>query len=322
MSCTAPFADLLVKEVAAGAPSGEELVALWRARKAGLPTLHQPTRRFLLYGGSPASDLLDRCIELLRSRGPAGDLPAPEAVGLPAHVVNAFTKVDDARISSASRRVQAGLPQPDLRIDPYTGLGPAVVLPAVPGDQLGATWRVSDGASIGRYAPSAFAATTVRVAPARSVEVEFAGAHDEQRRWFFECLARVPALFFSPSTGSLVRRVGSLALEDVVLYPETVELNVHHDDGDQAPPSLVQELPRPGGAWSGFLLKHLDLEGVRGLTFDVPGGKTERVGVTAPQHRPGLDVEPVAGVSTSSGLPCSTRCRSCASHRSPHRGTL
>lgn len=304
VSCTAPVADLVVHEVASGAPSGQELVALWRARKAGLPALHQPTRRFLLYGGSPASDLLDRCIELLRSRGPSGELPAPQAVGLPAHVVDAFSKVDETRISRASRRVQAGLPHPDLRIDPYTGLGPAVVLPAVPGDQLGATWRVSDGSSIGRYAPSAFAPTTVRVAPARSVEVEFAGANEEQRRWFFECLARVPALFFSPATGSIVRRVGSLALDEVwVLYPEAVELSVQREGGEGEPPDLVQQLPRPGGAWSGFVLEHLDLDGVRALAFEGSDGKAERVGISAPQNRPALDVEPVSGVSTPGGFP-------------------
>jgi hypothetical protein len=82
-SCLDPFLDLLRRELARGAVDATELLAHWRVNNARLHGLHQPTRRFLLFGGAPAVDLLDRCIELMRERRRPRSTPPPNS-GCPA----------------------------------------------------------------------------------------------------------------------------------------------------------------------------------------------------------------------------------------------
>jgi hypothetical protein len=300
-SCSREFADLVVREVSNGAPSGQELAGLWRARKSQLPTLHKPTRRFLVYGGDPATDLLDRCIELLRSHGSPSDSKLAAESNVPAHIVEAFSGMSSTSLASARRQVAVGIPLPRLQLDPYTGLGPTVVLPNVPSDKLGGAWRVSDGSSLGRYAPSAFATSTVRVSPTRSVEVEFVGVHDEQRRWFFECLDRIPAMFFVPETGDLIRSVGSLQCDDVwVLHPESTEIRLGSGENGGSAPRAIQELPNPGGAWKGFVLSHIDLIGIDQLEF-VTGPEVLKKPVRRADEKPDVAGDLVEGARTRQG---------------------
>ena len=51
VSCLEPFLDLLAREIATGAPDAADLLSGWRTQHTRLTVLHQPTRRFLLYGG-------------------------------------------------------------------------------------------------------------------------------------------------------------------------------------------------------------------------------------------------------------------------------
>src|SRR3954454_3613783 len=122
-SCLAPFAELVVRGVDAGVADGAELLSIWRARGASLTQLHVPTRRFLLYGGDEAIDLVNRCIELLHDRARRGQTPTAAEAGLPQYVVDAFAAVDQ---DTARTRRQAiardGVPRPQLRLEPYDGL--------------------------------------------------------------------------------------------------------------------------------------------------------------------------------------------------------
>ena len=318
-SCLAPFADLVVREVEAGAPDGAALLATWRTRGALLTQLHVPTRRFLLYRRQEAADLVDRCIELVRDGAGLGKQPTAADAGLPQYVVDAFAAVATVQ-RTARQRVGESVPRPQIRLEPYDGLGAVVALPRVASDQLGGVWRVEAGGQVHRHEPSSYASDTVRLPPAQSVEAEFLTAEGIRRRWSFELLGSRAVAFFDPATQQLMRVSGALSASEVwLLCAAGVNIGARFADGVR-PPREIQALPPPSGWWNGFVLHHLDLDNVRELVLDDGREATVRILVAPPRARPALR-GPATRFGHRAGRPSSLQRHSI--HRSsPRRDDL
>lgn len=304
-SCLRPFLELLNREIGAGAVDATELLASWRVNNARLTVLHQPTRRFLLYGGQPAVDLLDRCIELLRERRDGAATPSAQESGLPQYVVDEVAGLAPDQVRRARTSRGLGVPRPVVRLDPYSGLGPTILLPAVSTDLAGGSWRVDTGVHLGRYEASALTDTPVRLSPARSYSVEFVSYDDERRLFTFEALGRLPVLLLDPSTERLLRDPSVLAADEAwVLSPPGIELGARKPGGsERLKLREVQELPGPAGPWSGWSLRHVDLEGVGSLELIRQDTVVARIPVTRPRERPALVGPLIDGVSTVAGSP-------------------
>ena len=213
---------------------------------ARLHGLHQPTRRFLLFGGAPAVDLLDRCIELMRERRRHA-IDAAAELGLPRYMAEAIAELPPVTGSGAGSTYRSlSVPRPVVRLDPYSGLGPVVVLPAVPAGQADGSWRVDAGQQLNRYDASAVTDTPIRLSPASSYAVEFVSASEDERRQFtFEALGRLPSLFLDPDTERLLREPSVLAADHIwVLSPPGVWVQTRtRTAGPPVAPRQVQELP-------------------------------------------------------------------------------
>lgn len=296
-SCLTPFLRLLIQELRPGAVDAEDLLARWRARHTKLEALHAPARRFLLYGGQPAVDLLDRCIDLIEEAARRRETPSADEVGLPEYVIAAFRRLPaaEATVRSTGR---ASIPRPELMIDPYDRLGPTVVLPALPGTLAAGTWRLGEGGASRSHSGSSIRATSVRVEPSRSFDVEFESP-DLSRRWSFEGLERFPCLVFDPDTGRALRDPAIVQLESAWVLADC-KLQV---TGDGQPLRLVEELPAPRGAWTGFRLDHVDLHGVHSVELMNPmtSDRAKRLSVVSPRARAQLRGIAVDGVTGAGG---------------------
>jgi hypothetical protein len=302
ISCLEPFLELLAREVAAGAPDAADLLSAWRTQHTRLTVLHQPTRRFLLYGGETAVDLLDRCIEVMRTRAGDGALPNASEAGLPQFFLDAFAKVGPDVLRHAARPARIRVPRPAVTLDPYSGLGPSAWLPPVPDEFTHGSWRVDDGQQITRSQASAVLGTAVRLVPARSYEIEFLGEQGEHRRFSFEGIERLPALLLNPETEQLVRDPVVLALDDVwTLSPPGISIRGRSTANQPVALREVQELPDPSGAWSGWQLHHYDVADVGALELMQQDKVIASIPVAPPRLRPHLDGALVDGITTADG---------------------
>lgn len=290
-----PFVEAITRELSDGAADGEAILAAWRARNASLTTLHAPTRRFLLYAGDPAVDLVDRCLDVLRERQ-RGNTTAAELAGLPQYVLESLAGAPALpRTSSGAARERIARPQ--LRIDPWDTLGPVVVLPPVESDQLGGRWRVEAGELAHRQEPSSYAAETIRLPAATVADVEFLSAQGVRRRWSFELLGESSVLLFDPESQRVLHDAGALAADEVwLLLPAASSVCVQSSDGTAAPRE-IEALPAPVGAWSGFVIRHLDLRGMRRLSVDHGQGRSWAIAVGPRKAKPALEGRRVDGVS-------------------------
>lgn len=69
--CLGDFFDLLLRDANRACGDARELLAFWRTRKSAFFGIDIPVRRFLLFGGELARDLLDRCLDLVRESSSA-----------------------------------------------------------------------------------------------------------------------------------------------------------------------------------------------------------------------------------------------------------
>jgi len=300
-SCLPDFFRMLAAELRRGHADASGLLASWRTSRARLESVHKPARRFLLYGGDPAVDLLDRCVDLIGESTRRREVPTADEAGLPQYVVDAYAALP--RHEARADRHQAGLPRPALVLDPYDGLGPTIELPSVSSGAAG-TWRVRDGQSTDEEPASALAPASVRVVPSRSWEVEFDATDGAARSWVFEGFDRYPALFLDPANGRAVRDPAVLRLDSAwVLAPATWRLGSQGGDGSTNELRDIEELPTPTGAWASFSLRHVDLEGARVLELRDLAHRRHTVAVVAPRARPSLIEEAIEGVTTPDGCP-------------------
>ena len=297
--CLGDFFDLLLRDANKAGGDARELLAFWRTRKSAFFGIDAPVRRFLLFGGELARDLLDRCLDLVREFERSGTVAEPAAAGLPPYIVEAFRE-RPGRSAPGPRSGRSTVPRPAIRIDPWDPSGLVLLLPPVKAAP-GASWRLHADGQLERFPASAFESRQVRLRPARSWGVLLDSGEDSLDLTF-EGLDDIPGLLFEPPSGRLLSAGAGLRADELwVLTPGEVRLEGIRSDGTRAPIDEVQELPDPTGDWSGFTLHHLSLGGLRALSF-VDGSRRERrVSVRPGAERPRLVGTPVSGVTTSEG---------------------
>ncbi|MGH8071458.1 MAG: hypothetical protein ACRERE_40760 [Candidatus Entotheonellia bacterium] len=295
------FFNLLVPELRrSGSADAAELLAIWRTRKTAFQGIDRPVKRFLLYGGDAAVDLLDRCVELVSETARAGLVPSPDEVGLPLYLVKEFSSgpVHTAKLGQAR-----SLPRPRVRLDPWDPLGPVLELPPLPRDIGDGVWRVSDGISVRNLSAPTTESRTVHLGPARAWDIELLSGGQLLRNVAFECLDDNPTIVFDPRSGLLVPDTVPIALESAwLLCPADTLLTALTVGGQEGKVRVREELPDPVGPWQGFRLAHYDLRGLRAI-------RAERSGLAAipriqpPGQRPELLSEPLTDVMTDEGYP-------------------
>jgi hypothetical protein len=294
----------LVLKDAGKAADARDLIGLWRARKSAFFGVDKPVRRFLLYGGALGSDFLDRCLDLVQSYARTGTVPKPDEVGLPAHVVVGFQRFK-ARIPPELRRAhEQRWPRPQIRLDPWGSAGPELNLPPV--DASGrVVWHLQADGQLDRVEASRHDPKTVRLRPSRSWTVSLLEDGLTLRETTFEGIEadEVPALFFEPASGRLVEVGAGLRADELwMLSPPQARIEGIGPEGAAALEDLG-ELPDPTGAWSGYRLRHVTLDGMRAVAVSMEGGRERRLTVRSPAGRPTLVGSPLAGVMTSEGMP-------------------
>ena len=292
-----------------GTQSADDLLATWRTERTKLTGLPVPARRFLLYGGRPAADLLSRCIEAIADATRLGRAPTAEESGLPAHVADALAAVPNADLVKPLRAA-TGIGRPTVELDPFDNLGVVAVLPAVHADKLGSRWRVWDGEQDRELAASAVSASRLRLRPAPAWSIEFMDIGGLSRTWTFEGLERTGALLIDPQSCVLSRTPTVIEDDQAwVVYPSTWNLQA-----DRAGTSELVDMPSLPGSWSSYVVAHVDLENVRELRLFSPADPSAggRIRVFPGGRRPSLDGVIVDGVRTEQGDPCSPRRRSFA----------
>jgi hypothetical protein len=112
-------------------------------------------------------------------------------------------------------------------------------------------------------------------------------------------------MFFDPTDGHALNVATALRVEEAwILAPSDTAITATGADGTNLELSSPQELPHPGGDWSGFSLKHVRLDHVATLNIvRPPDTRSHAVRVLSPVLRPQLVGTPVAGVVTDDGLP-------------------
>ncbi|MDY7104058.1 MAG: hypothetical protein S0880_22980 [Actinomycetota bacterium] len=299
---------LIGREVERGATSGDELLVAWRACPSRFGQVDKPVERFLLGAGELGRDLLDRILDLTAEAARSNDPDElATAVGLPTYVCEAYLD-GPRRVPPLARR--AAHP-PFVELDPYDGVGPRVVLPATDARHEDSSWALHDGRRPRRLEPSAQQSQVVELSPARHWDVQRVGP--DSGRWSFEGLGTPPVLLFDPTTGRLLPPSGISTDAVLALRPRGARTDVTiagaaAGSGDPVPLDelLEEELPDQVGAWSGYRVDRLRVDGLRALVIEMAGedGAAQlRVPVQDARSRARLATEPVPRVHTGEGLP-------------------
>ncbi len=287
-----------------GASAGD-LLAVWRSRQTAFVGIDVPVKRFVLYGGSPAVDLVDRCIDLITEVA-AGSTVRPADVGLPRQIVEEF-KLDAAEAEQAKKLHFRAVPLPRVRIDPWDPLGPVLELPPLPRDLTQHSWLLEDGTGARSLPGSMVQAHLHRLGPARSWSAELRSARGTVRTSVFERLPETGVATFDPKNGLLSRDPRLVPWASAwLLVPADTCLQFFGVTGGSFEPR-VNELPSPAGLWDGHLLREYDLSGVSLIeaqrkTQAGPRKELLRV-VPRDEVRAVLDGPLVEGVTTEDGLP-------------------
>jgi hypothetical protein len=194
--------------------------------------------------------------------------------------------------------------RPAIRIDPWSPNGPELELPPV-ARYLGAFWRVQADKTPVRVEASLHETRRLALQPARSWDVELHHNSAVLRGWAFEGLdpESALALFFDADDGSLFPLAATLRAESaLVLRPETVNVRGVTVDGNEIEPRTLEELPRPGGDWSGYVLTRIDLAGLRAVSIEGEGSRPRRITIRPPAERPRLVGDGLDRVETDRGL--------------------
>jgi hypothetical protein len=296
------FRLLLLPSLREGAADATDLIAVWKARKTRFQGIDKPVERFLLRGGPPALDLLNRCVDMVVETASTGVVPGAETLGLPTYIVEAFARLPLEERRHAQSRVS--LPRPFIEIDPWDALGPRVHLPALQSEHAGAEWRVDDGRQMITARARTDRASQVPIDPAFSWRVSLWESYSRLRETTFEGLEDVPTLFFAQGAGRLLASAHTIRSDSVwALFPAPqVRFTLDRDGSLDAP--VIEELPDPGGAWSGYRQVHLDLSGTDSIYIhDSAAPAAIPVRVVRPAEHPQLEGAAVEGIQTHEGDP-------------------
>jgi hypothetical protein len=283
-----------------------DLLALWRTRRAPFAGVHKPVRRFLLYGGDLAVDLIDRSLDLFREFTRSGTTPSAQSVGLPGYIVEAFDRhVRGQPPITVETRRRSKAPRPWIELDPWSASGLTLVLPAIPSSIEATSWRLQSDDHFERFEASHLRDREVALRPARGWSISLMNGHDVTAEVTFEGLDELPALFFDPGNQALIRPAGGIRLDTAwVLMPGEVALTSVEPDGSRSPARIVEELPTQTGPWSGFSFVAVGLDGLRSLELTRPGEQSgRRILVRSPAEKPRLTTEAVTRAHSANGLP-------------------
>ena len=298
------FFDVLLRGLRMVGGSTEDLLSYWRTRKSAFANVDKPVARFLLYGGDVSIDFLARCVEAVEFVQRHKRVPSPEESGLPPYVLVWLAASRDA--VAAQPRVDRGSSsafRPKLLLDPWSPLGPEVLLPPVPRSDGFASWRFSSAGSLIRRPASTFEPQAFPLSPQKAWTFEYVEHEQAAREWTFEGFDTSPALLFDPSTNELVPSSGSIRLESVwVLSPQLTTLEVRRADEASAEPTVVEEAAALTGPWTGYVARHVALDGCLDLRA-VDGDATMRVKTRPVGSSAALVGEVVEGASTTDGWP-------------------
>lgn len=300
------FHRLLIPQLRRGfGASAGELLAAWRARQTAFVGIDVPVKRFVLYGGSPAVDLVDRCIDLI-AEAAGGSLVRPADFGLPRHMVEGL-KFDPGETEQAQKLRFRAVPLPHVRIDPWDPLGPVLELPPLPRDLEEPSWLVEDGTAARSVTGSKVQGHLHRLGPARSWAAELRSARGTLRTSVFERLPETGVATFDPETGLLARDPRVVPWVSAwFLVPTDTSLRFLDGERHELEPR-VTELPPPAGLWNGHSFGEYDLTRVASIeaqrtTKAGPRIETLRV-VPRDETRAILEGPFVEGVTTEDGLP-------------------
>lgn len=300
--CLEDFFKLLLRDMERVGGDAAELLSFWRTRKSAFSGIDAPVRRFLLYGGDLARDVLDRCIDMVRQYARSGAVPRSADIGLPPYMVAAFRGREE-KIPVPSTRDQRRFVRPQVSLDPWSTGGPQLLLPPVPVSAT-ASWRILADGSLDRVRASSRETRHLRLQPAKAWTVTLTDGVAVLSETLIEGMDELPALFFDPVEGMLLAPGAGLRMDEVwVLTPKDALLKGIDPAGNTTPLPDVQQLPEPAGAWSGFVLRHVRVRGVRAVSLRKNGGAVERrITVRPPAERAKIIGMPVSNVATEDGL--------------------
>jgi hypothetical protein len=297
--CLPDFFRLLVRTIRNGSTDPQEILSLWENRKGLTQGVDKPAIRFILYGGEPATDFLQRCVDLVLETRRTGHVPSAVESGLPQNLVDAFAALQNETGESVARDI---LPRPYVQLDPWDGLGPTLELPPAETGAGSFEWRLRDDRNAVSYRGSHSLKKSIRLNPARRWEIEARAEDREPRTFIFDCFDAMPVMFFDPSTGRLLRSRDQLRIGSVwALHSPEVTLSAGDASGLEHNLVSVEELPQPCGAWSRCLLSHYNLADVKHVVVRDADNLRARVSVTSPALRPILSASLDPMSVTSSG---------------------
>ena len=134
---------LLAGELNSGLDEADQVLSKWNKSRWALVDLDKPVQRFLRHGGAFAVDLLQRMIDLTEYVGELGrDQSLAEGSFTLANYAGIPTYLADTLLQSGQFQRTRGrhLPRPHVRLDPYSGEGPTMVLPPFSGANQDERW--------------------------------------------------------------------------------------------------------------------------------------------------------------------------------------
>lgn len=292
------FRGLLLPALARGeGSSAEELIGRWRTTEP--PGIPRPVLRFLRYGGAPAVDFVERCIELTELDR-ASLVREPSIAGLPLAVVEAFLAVPEAEVVPPSRAAR-----PAITIDPWDAVGPELHLPAVGRERaVDLRWEIDDGAGRRVVAGSAHTERVVVLAPTASDWVVVSREPGRVRRFGYGATGTNAIVCFDANTLAYVRDERGIRADHLwILAEPRVELGSIETGDTFRPLRPAEEGAALSGGWSDHRLARFDLAGV-----DLLGvRRADAIIAAIPVSRSGDGAElvgaPVRDVVSVDGLP-------------------
>lgn len=253
----------------------QQIIDAWRGSPTAFDGVDKPVRRFLLYGGPVARDVLARTLDLADSVLQGVAIPEASDLGLPSRFVDSFAlwASDKLKKNSHPSISTRRMPRPSIIYDPWAPDALNLLLPPEPlsNSAQSAVWSIAAGSWTGKQVVSRAAqlaspvtrASEIRIADPFSVlEVEFGVNGERVRSWAFTGISPDrPFLAFHPSSGQMLDPTKPLPASDLILVtPRSSTITV--DDGNATcPPRVLEEFPLLSGGWAGYKGLHTDLGG-------------------------------------------------------------
>jgi hypothetical protein len=218
----------------------EDLINEWLAQPSLVAFTDKPVRRFLLYGGAPARDFLQRCLDMAG----AEDVDRGDDFGLPQRVVDRFRQWRGRQPRDhwpGRRRQAARLAPPTLHLEPglatLTLKVPRLVVPldegtdsslsiAIHGIRQSPSMRRLRTSKIGGWCETEPIGHEVDRRPIQdTITVELLNGQRRLRSWSFQCFSREhPFMLFSERSRAVEPALAIREAGCWVAFPRTHEL--------------------------------------------------------------------------------------------------